>query len=96
VDNSDAWDALFISLWPIAYGVAHARLGIAFPDEVEDVAIETLEVIVGKSSQVKAFDEFPKLTRTIASNLAISRSGVRSGVNQVSVLTIYTNSQKYQ
>jgi DNA-directed RNA polymerase specialized sigma24 family protein len=57
----------------VVLGAAHARLGATFPEEIEDVAIEALEEIAAKVSQVKAVEEFPKLARSIAGNLAVSR-----------------------
>jgi RNA polymerase sigma factor (sigma-70 family) len=71
--DPEAWDALFAWLWPVALGAAHARLGATFPEEIEDVAIEALEGIAAKASQVKNVEEFPKLARSIAGNLAVSR-----------------------
>ncbi|MEI6394212.1 MAG: RNA polymerase sigma factor [Verrucomicrobiota bacterium] len=71
--DPEAWDALFDSLWPVALAAAHARLGTTFPEEIEDVTIEALEEIAAKMSQVKTIEEFPKLARSIAGNLAVSR-----------------------
>jgi len=71
--DPEAWDALFDWLWPVALAAAHARLGATFPEEIEDVAIEALEEIAAKASQVKTVEEFPKLVRSIAGNQAVSR-----------------------
>lgn len=72
--SPDAWEPLFDWLWPTAFAAAHSRLGVKFPEEVEDVAIEALEEIARRpAQQVKSLEEFPKLARTIAENHAVSR-----------------------
>ena len=67
-----AWDAAFAWLWPTAFAVAQLKLQLFLPEEVEDVAIETLEELVEKVREVKAVEELKPLTASIAHHRAVS------------------------
>jgi hypothetical protein len=40
--DADAWNAAFDWLWPTVFAVAQLKLQPFLPDEIEDVAIESL------------------------------------------------------
>ena len=71
--NADAWDTAFRWLWPTAFAVARLKLEPFLADEIEDVAIETLEEMVEKVSEIKQVDELKPLTASIAHHRAVSR-----------------------
>jgi DNA-directed RNA polymerase specialized sigma24 family protein len=71
--DADAWDEAFGWLWPTAFAVAQLRLQPYLPEDIEDVAIETLEELVEKVREVKAVEELKPLTASIAHNRAVSR-----------------------
>ena len=49
--DADAWDAAFRWLWPTVFAVVQLKLQPFLPGEVEDVAIESLEQLVGEVIQ---------------------------------------------
>jgi len=49
--DADAWDAAFRWLRPTVFAVAQLKLQPCPPGEVEDVAIESLEQLVGEVIQ---------------------------------------------
>ena len=71
--DADAWDEAFDWLWPVAFAVAKLKLQPFFPEDVEDVAIETLEELVDAVRRVKKVEELKPLAASIAHNRAVSR-----------------------
>ncbi|MGB8368167.1 MAG: RNA polymerase sigma factor [Limisphaerales bacterium] len=67
-----AWDAAFDWLWPTVLAVAKLNLQSRFPSEVEDVAIESLEVLVEKVRDLKSAEELKPLAASIAHHRAVS------------------------
>lgn len=70
--ESDAWDAAFEWLWPAVFAVAKLKLEPFCPDEIEDVAIESLESLVESIGQVKSVEEIKPLAASIAHHRAVS------------------------
>lgn len=70
--DETAWDAAFDWLWPTAFAVAQFKLQAFFPEDVEDVAIEALEEVVGKVRELSSGEELKPLAASIAHNRAIS------------------------
>ena len=71
--DAGAWDEAFDWLWPAAFAVARLKLQPFFPEDVEDMAIETLEELVDAVRQVKKVEELKSLAASIAHNRAVSR-----------------------
>jgi len=67
-----AWDEAFRLLWPVAFSAAQAKLQPYFPAEIEDVAIESLEALVEKVSELKSVEELKPLVAGIAHHRAVS------------------------
>jgi RNA polymerase sigma factor (sigma-70 family) len=67
-----AWDAAFGWLWPTVFAVAQLKLQPFLPDEVEDMAIEALEILVDKVCSVKSVEELKPLAASIAHHRAVS------------------------
>jgi RNA polymerase sigma factor (sigma-70 family) len=67
-----AWDAAFHWLWPTAFAVAQLKLQLFLPEEVEDVAIEALEVLVDKAREVNTAEELKPLLAGITHHRAVS------------------------
>jgi len=70
--DSAAWDEAFAWLWPTVFAVARLRLQPFLPDEIEDVAIESLEALVEKVRGVKTVEELKPLAASIAHHRAVS------------------------
>ena len=70
--DGDAWDDAFRWLWPVAYAAAQAKLQPFLPNEVEDVAIQTLEELVEAVRDGKPVEELKPLAATIAHHRAVS------------------------
>jgi RNA polymerase sigma factor (sigma-70 family) len=70
--DADAWDEAFNWLWPAVFAVAKLKLQPYFPNEVEDVAIESLEQLVEKVCEVKSPEKLKALAATIAHHRAVS------------------------
>jgi RNA polymerase sigma factor (sigma-70 family) len=70
--DADAWDEGFRSLWPVVLAVAQLKLQPYFPNEAEDVAIQTLEELVPKVREVKTVEELRPLAASIAHHRAVS------------------------
>lgn len=70
--DADAWNAAFDWLWPTAFAVAQLKLQPYFPNEVEDVAIESLEELVEKVRVIKSSEELKPLAASIAHHRAVS------------------------
>ena len=68
-----AWDAAFDCLWPTAFAVAQLKLQPFVPEDIEDVAIESLEELVDKVHAVSAVEELKPLAASIAHHRAVSR-----------------------
>ncbi len=71
--EADAWDTAFRWLWPTAFAVAQLKLAPFLPEEVEDVAIEALEVLVEKVREVRTVEELKPLLASITHRRAVSR-----------------------
>ena len=70
--DANAWDEAFNWLWPAVFAVAKLKLQPYFPNEVEDVAIESIEQLVKKVPEVKSVEELKPLAASIAHNRAVS------------------------
>lgn len=70
--DETAWDAAFDWLWPTVFAVAQLKLQPYLPDEIEDVAIESLEELVDKAPSVKSLEELKPLVASIAHHRAVS------------------------
>jgi RNA polymerase sigma factor (sigma-70 family) len=70
--DASAWDEAFNWLWPAVFAVAKLKLQPYFPNEVEDVAIESIEQLVKKVPEVKSVEELKPLAASIAHNRAVS------------------------
>ncbi len=70
--DAGAWDEAFAWLWPAVFAVAKLRLQPYLPNEVEDVAIESLEQLVAKVPNVKSVEELRPLAASIAHHRAVS------------------------
>jgi len=70
--DEDAWEEAFRRLYPSAFAAARHPLASLTPAEAEDVAIESLTLLLPKVKQVAAFEELRLLVITIASRKAIS------------------------
>lgn len=70
--DPDAWNAAFDWLWPTAFAVAQLKLQPFLPDEIEDVAIESLEALVEKVREIKTVEELKPLAASIAHHRAVS------------------------
>lgn len=68
-----AWNAAYDWLWPTVLAVAKCKLNPFLPDEAEDVAVESLEILVEKVRTVGSVDELKPLAASITHNLAVSR-----------------------
>lgn len=67
-----AWDAAFDWLWPTAFAVARLKLAPFLPEEIEDIAIESLETLVEKVRKVKAVEELKPLLASITHHRSVS------------------------
>ena len=70
--DAGAWDEAFAWLWPAVFAVAKLKLQPYLPNEVEDVAIESIEQLVGKVPEVKSVEELKPLAASIAHHRAVS------------------------
>lgn len=70
--DADAWNVAFDWLWPTAFAVAQLKLQPFLPDEIEDVAIESLEALVEKVREIKTVEELKPLAAGIAHHRAVS------------------------
>src|SRR4029077_7866122 len=70
--DASAWDEAFAWIWPTVFAVAKLKLQPYLPNEVEDVAIESLEQLVEKVSEVKSVEELKPLAASIAHHRAVS------------------------
>jgi RNA polymerase sigma factor (sigma-70 family) len=70
--DPNAWDEAFGSLWPAVFTVAKLKLAPYLPNEVEDVAIESIEQVVEKVQGVKSVEELKPLAASIAHHRAVS------------------------
>jgi RNA polymerase sigma factor (sigma-70 family) len=70
--DANAWDEAFDWVWPAVFAVAKLKLQPYFPNEVEDVAIESIEQLVKKVPEVKSVEELKPLAASIAHNRAVS------------------------
>lgn len=71
--DQDAWADAFRWLFPTALDVVQKKLAWARPQDVEDVAIEAMEMLVDKVKDVKNVLELKPLLATISYRRAISR-----------------------
>src|ERR1700683_3152288 len=70
--DEEAWDEAFRRLYPAAFAAARHPIASLTPSEAEDIAIETLTLLLPKVKGVAEFDELRLLVITIASRKAIS------------------------
>jgi RNA polymerase sigma factor (sigma-70 family) len=70
--DANAWDEAFNWVWPAVFAVAKLKLQPYFPNEVEDVAIESIEQLVEKVRGIKAVEELKPLAASIAHHRAVS------------------------
>ena len=70
--DASAWDEAFAWLWPAVFAVAKLKLQPYFPNEVEDVAIESIEQLVEKVRGIKSVEELKPLAASIAHHRAVS------------------------
>jgi RNA polymerase sigma factor (sigma-70 family) len=70
--DASAWDQAFAWLWPTVFTVAKLKLQPYLPNEVEDVAIESIEQLVEKVRGVKSVEELKPLAASIAHHRAVS------------------------
>ena len=70
--DASAWDEAFAWLWPTAFTVAKLKLQPYLPNEVEDVAIESIEQLVEKVPGVKSVEDLKPLAASIAHHRAVS------------------------
>src|SRR5207237_8158772 len=70
--DPSAWDEAFAWLWPAVFAVAKLKLQPYLPNEVEDVAIESIEQLVEKVPEVKSVEELKPLAASIAHHRAVS------------------------
>jgi RNA polymerase sigma-70 factor (ECF subfamily) len=75
--DAKAWDEAFAWLWPTVFAEAKQKLQY-LPNEIEDVAIESLEHLVKKVPEVKSVDELKPLAAVIARRQAVSLIRERS------------------
>ena len=64
--DANAWDEAFAWLWPTVFAVAKLKLQPYFPNEVEDVAIESIEQLVAQVRGIKSVEELKPLAASIA------------------------------
>ena len=70
--EASAWDEAFSWLWPTVFAVAKLKLQPYFPNEIEDVAIESIEQLVEKVCGLKSAEELKPLAASIAHHRAVS------------------------
>ena len=70
--DANAWDEAFNWVWPAVFAVAKLKLQPYFPNEVEDVAIESIEQLVEKVREMKSVEELKPLAASIAHHRAVS------------------------
>jgi RNA polymerase sigma factor (sigma-70 family) len=70
--DATAWDEAFAWLWPAVFTVAKLKLQPYLPNEVEDVAIESIEQLIAKVPGVKSVEELKPLAASIAHHRAVS------------------------
>lgn len=70
--DASAWDEAFGWLWPAVFAVAKLKLQPYLPNEVEDVAIESIEQLVEKVRRVKSVEELKPLAASIAHRRSVS------------------------
>jgi len=70
--DASAWDEAFAWLWPTVFAVAKLKLEPYLPNEVQDVAIESIEQLVEKVTEVKSVEELRPLAASIAHHRAVS------------------------
>jgi len=70
--DASAWDEAFAWLWPTVFTVAKLKLQPYLPNEVEDVAIESIEQLVEKVPGVKSVEDLKPLAASIAHHRAVS------------------------
>jgi RNA polymerase sigma factor (sigma-70 family) len=70
--KDDAWEQAFEWLWPTVVAVSDATLRAYFPEDVEDIAIEALEIVTKKINVITEVQDLKALSASIAHNLAVS------------------------
>ncbi len=69
--DSEAWDAVFEWLWPMALHAARRKLGSLAPADAEDVAIDAFVSLFKTIDSVPSTESLPSLVVTMASNRAV-------------------------
>jgi hypothetical protein len=70
--DPDAWDEAFNWLWPAVFAVAKLKLQPYFANQIEDVAIKSIEQLVEKVRGGKSVEELKPLAASIAHHPAVS------------------------
>ena len=70
--DASTWNEAFAWLWPTVFAVAKLKLQPYLPNEIEDVAIESIEQLVNKVPNVKSVEELRPLAASIAHHRAVS------------------------
>ena len=71
--DKDAWEVAFRWLWPTALDAVQKKLAWARPQDVEDVALDAVEMLVEKVKDVKNVLELKPLLTAISYCRAIDR-----------------------
>lgn len=71
--NSDTWNDAFRVLYPVAFEAARSRLSDKLPNEIEDVAIESLYELLGRVAELGSEDELKPFLAAISRNKATDR-----------------------
>ncbi len=96
--DANAWDEAFCWLWPAVFAVAHLKLRPYFPNEIDDVAIESLEELVEMVHEVKSSEELKPLAVSIAHHRAVSllreRFAKKRGEGKTESLDVPTDGER--
>ena len=68
-----AWEEAWRYLWPTAHGAVHQLLHAQFPEEIDDVAIESIEAMISMLDKIRSTAEMRPLLASIAYRRACSR-----------------------
>ena len=69
--DSSEWEVAFRWLWPTAYAVCRDQLSHYAPDKIEDVAIESVRLMVEKVPQIKQIEELKAIMASTAHNRSV-------------------------
>ena len=71
--DSATWNDAFQVLYPVAFEAARSRLNDQLPNEIEDVAIESLYELLGRVAELRSEDELKPFLAAISRNKATDR-----------------------